>query len=69
MAIKKIVVVIPWSINNDSRAKRTIYEMSKTARLMFFIFQIRMDKTISSNYNKNIRFHPLYTPKKTRYIK
>lgn len=70
MSIKKIAVIIPWSINNDSRARRTIKEMSIYSSIdVFYIPKNEEDKSINGVYSENVEFFPLRKPIQSIYNK
>lgn len=70
MSLKKTAVIIPWSVNNDSRAKRSIHEMSLYCVVdVFYIPKNDFDKDINDSFNKNVVFYPIEPPVENFYYK
>ncbi|MDG1841311.1 MAG: glycosyltransferase [Crocinitomicaceae bacterium] len=64
----KIAVIIPWSVDRDSRARRSIKEMAKYGIVdVFYLPYSQEDKSIDWKYSSNIFFHPLEKPKDNLY--
>lgn len=68
--LNKIAVIIPSSVNHDSRALRTISEMSQNSSIsVFFIPKNANDEKINDDFNENVKFYAIRPPHQNIYNK
>lgn len=68
--LNKIAVILPSSANHDSRALRTISEMSQNSSIsVFFIPKNANDEKINDDFNENVKFYAIRPPHQNIYNK
>ena len=68
--LNKIAVILPSSVNHDSRALRTISEMSQNSSIsVFFIPKNANDEKINDDFNENVKFYAIRPPHQNIYNK